>query len=276
MICRAAKVTVGDGLFVFAKWKPGAPPGMFAAEAAGLKELERETAWALRVPDVGSFGDDFLLLEWLERVTPRDPKNVTERLAAGIAGFHQRTLRTGRGRKHRPYGHDLDGFIGALPQKNSPRTTDWPAFYRDCRLLPQIEMARAGGRLTPERERLLMGVIERLPALLDDLPPEVSLIHGDLWSGNYLCALHHRGEDTPYIFDPAVYNAPREMEMAFAELFGGFPPGFMEVYHDYFPLDEGYARRRPLHQLYQLLNHWNHFGEPYGDRCEQVCRHYLV
>lgn len=274
MINRAARVQISTGWTLFVKWRPDAPAGMFAAEAAGLEELGRETAWAVRVPDVQAFGEDFLLLEWREPCRPRDSEEFTARLAGGLAALHRTTLRTGSGRKHRPYGHEIDGYIGALPQKNTPRTTDWPAFYRDCRLLPQIEMARAAGRLTPDRERLLISLLNCLPALLDGMPRESSLLHGDLWSGNFLCSVHD-GEDTPYLIDPAVYNGPREMEMAYVELFGGFPPGFIAAYQEHFPLDEGYARRRPLHQLYHLLNHWNHFGEPYGERSAQVCRHYL-
>jgi len=148
----------------------------------------------------------------------------------------------------------------------------WWEFYRLMRLLPQIEFARQAGRLTPERERLLMGVVEGLPELLSGIPEEPCLLHGDLWSGNCLCA----EGDEPVLIDPAIYLGHREMEIAFIELFGGFPPGFVEQYHNHLPLDGGYARRRPLHQLYHLLNHWNHFGEPYGEKCVQVCRHYLA
>lgn len=59
---------------------------------------------------------------------------------------------------------------------------------------------------------------------LDDTDPEPVLIHGDLWSGNFLSA-----RDEPVVFDPAVYYAIREIEMAFIELFGGFPPGCMDT-----------------------------------------------
>ena len=42
-----------------------------------------------------------------------------------------------------------------------------------------------------------------------------------------------------------------------------------------YPLDPGYERRRPLHQLYPLLVHLNHFGERYGPDVEGVCRRVL-
>ena len=44
------------------------------------------------------------------------------------------------------------------------------------------------------------------------------------------------------------------------ELFGGFPREFYEAYG---ALDEGYARRKHLYNLYHLLNHLNIFGSGY-------------
>ncbi len=102
-----------------------------------------------------------------------------------------------------------------------------------------------------------------------DFAPAPVLIHGDLWSGNFLTA-----GDEPVIIDPAVYYADREVEIAYVELFGGFPPGLVAAYHAAWPLDPGYTYRRPLHQLYPLLIHLNHFGEEYGAHVDAVCRRY--
>ncbi|MDF2441369.1 MAG: hypothetical protein JWN98_2353, partial [Abditibacteriota bacterium] len=67
----------------------------------------------------------------------------------------------------------------------------------------------------------------------------------------------------PAIVDPAVYRGEREIEMAYCELFGGFDAAFYKAYQRTFPLQENYAQRRPLHQIYHLLNHLNHFGASY-------------
>jgi fructosamine-3-kinase len=170
------------------------------------------------------------------------------------------------------FGLESNNFIGALPQPNAPRTRDWPAFYRDCRLLPQIALARQLGRLSPEREAALMSVVERLPLLLGDFDARPVLLHGDLWSGNFLVA----HGDEPVVIDPAVYYGEREAEIAFVELFGGFPDGLLPAYRAACPLDAGYERRRALHQLYPLLVHLNLFGEGYGPRVDAVCRRYAV
>src|SRR5690606_33584576 len=83
-----------------------------------------------------------------------------------------------------PYGFSGDNVIGRLPQVN-PWRADWPAFFRDARLRPQFERARASGRWRTGWE----APAERLLAQLGDLlpsRPHPSPLHGDLWSGNVL------------------------------------------------------------------------------------------
>jgi fructosamine-3-kinase len=113
----------------------------------------------------------------------------------------------------------------------------------------------AGARLVARGERLL----EALPALLERHRPPASLLHGDLWSGNY--AYTRDGE--PAIFDPATYYGDRETDLAMTELFGGFPREFYAAYQSAWPLDAGYATRKRLYNLYHVLNHFNLFGGGY-------------
>ena len=89
--------------------------------------------------------------------------------------------------------------------------------------------------------------------------PEPSLLHGDLWSGNW-------GADangSPYIFDPAVYHGDREADLAMTRLFGGFGQDFYCAYEEAWPLPRGWERRVDLYNLYHLLNHFNLFGAGY-------------
>jgi fructosamine-3-kinase len=271
MISTAARVDTNDGP-VFAKWRSG-PGGteMFLAEAEGLRVLQ--ATGVVRVPQVLAWGTSaaegaaFLLLEHIAPEIPRDPIAFRDRFAAQLAALH----RTQTTEAHEGYGFPASNFIGVLPQKNGPRRRRWALFYRECRLRPQIKIAREGGKMTPERERLLEKMIDRLDDLLAGMPEESSLLHGDLWSGNFLCA---EGCE-PVLIDPAVYYGPREMEMAFIELFGGFPEGFIAAYDAAYPLDAGYTYRRTLHQLYPLLVHLNHFGETYGPAVERACQAYV-
>jgi fructosamine-3-kinase len=168
------------------------------------------------------------------------------------------------------YGLDHDNFIGELPQLNG-RSADWVEFYRDQRIAPQVSIARQRGLLHRERERLLTRVMDRLPNLFGVHSEPPALLHGDLWSGNYMVA----DGDEPVIVDPAVYYGNREVEIAFTELFGGFPGGFLDAYHEAYPLAPDYRERRALYQLYPLLVHLNHFGEGYGPQVDAVCAHYV-
>jgi fructosamine-3-kinase len=248
------------------KWKRNAPPGLFASEADGLWRL-RQTG-AIRVPAVVASDDHadppWLALEYLPAGRPADERRFAQRFGEALAALHRENPAPDA-----RFGLDRDNYLGTQPQDNTPQA-DWPVFYRDQRLLPQIARARALGLLPPERERLLHQVMERAAELLGEFTPRAVLIHGDLWSGNFLAS-----GDTPVLIDPAVYYAEREIEIAYTELFGGFPSGFHAAYQAVFPLDPGYERRRPLHQLYPLLIHLNHFGETYGPAVEQACRRSL-
>jgi 5-methylthioribose kinase len=78
-----------------------------------------------------------------------------------------------------------------------------------------------------------------------------SLIHGDLWSGNFIS--DENGEVC--IIDPAVYYGHREAEIAFTKMFGGFSHSFYEYYNDYFPLEKDWQKRIDLFNLYPALVH---------------------
>jgi fructosamine-3-kinase len=108
--------------------------------------------------------------------------------------------------------------------------------------------------------------MEELDCFFPDEQPAVSLLHGDLWSGNY--NFDETGQ--PVIFDPAVYYGDRETDIAMTELFGGFPGSFYAAYRSAYPLDADYATRKTLYNLYHILNHLNLFGRGYLSQAEQM------
>ena len=116
------------------------------------------------------------------------------------------------------------------------------------RLRPQLDLAAQNGFRIP------------LPPLklLEGHRPQASLLHGDLWSGNTGFT-----PEGPVLFDPAVYYGDREADLAMTELFGGFPVEFYSAYNEIWPLEQGYERRKPMYNLYHLLNHLNLFGGGY-------------
>ena len=129
----------------------------------------------------------------------------------------------------------------------------------------QLDLAErrgAAARLLSQGERLLLD----LPVLFDSYQPVASLLHGDLWSGNY--AYLPSGE--PTLFDPAVYYGDREADLAMTELFGGFGADFYAAYNNAWPLDSGYRTRKTLYNLYHILNHFNMFGGGYLGQAQRM------
>lgn len=262
-INQAARVTVGRTSY-FVKWNASAPSEMFPTEAHGLRLLA--SADALRVPDViaqgtaDAAGPAFLVLEWIESGR-RGREQAMAGFGEGLAALHRQTSDA--------YGLECDNFIGPLSQPNA-QSAHWADFYRDHRIGWQTTLARQRGRLPKRREDLLTRLMERLPALLAGAGAEPSLLHGDLWGGNYL--VDERG--AAVLIDPAAYYGHREMDLAMSELFGGFSGQFYTAYETTYPT-EGYHDRRALYQLYYLLVHLNLFGESYGGRVDSIAAHYV-
>lgn len=228
----------------------------FASEATGLAAL-RKTG-AIHVPTVLSCGmaqgEARLEIEYLElRGLGRDSGAV---LGQQLADLH-RHLGT-------RYGFDSDNHIGGSRQLNG-WYSEWPRFFADRRLRPQLAWALGNGmdrKLAEQGESLA----ERLPAFFLDYLPQPSLLHGDLWGGN-ASALP---DGTPVIFDPAVYYGDRETDIAMSELFGGFPESFYASYRATWPLDAGYEQRKTLYNLYHVLNHFNLFGAGYLNQARRM------
>jgi fructosamine-3-kinase len=189
-----------------------------------------------------------------------DSDSSAATLGRNLAALHQVTAEE--------YGLDHNNFIGASPQPNTP-TANWVTFFRDKRLGFQMSLAEQRGYLTSRRARLLERIGARLEEWLPARPP-ASLLHGDLWGGNWLTT--DAGE--PALIDPAVYYGHREADLAFTHLFGGFPPTFYAAYQQSWPLTEGYEARQDLYNLYHLLNHLNLFGESYGSGVDAILLRY--
>ena len=236
-----------------------APPGGIGAlesEADGLAALS--AAHALRVPHVIGYGTTggaaYLALEWIERGT--SDARCEGHLGTQLAALHA----VGAER----FGYHRDNFIGATPQTNA-WSANWAEFFRDQRLRPQLARAARGGfagQLAPVAAALL----EAVPRILRDHTPRPSLLHGDLWGGNWFACT----DGTPVIFDPAVYYGDREADLAMTRLFGGFGAAFYRAYCAAAPLPPESALRAELYNLYHVLNHANLFGGAYAGQARAM------
>jgi protein-ribulosamine 3-kinase len=245
----------GDGKQFFIKLNNARSLSMFEAEAAGLQEIR--SSHALRVPEPLCWGKDdssaWLVLEYVEM--GGGLQSSATALGSELAAMHHVSSEQ--------FGWDRDNTIGATPQANN-RSSDWVEFWRRHRLGYQLQLARMNGysgRLQTQGEQL----IERLDMFFPE-QPVASLLHGDLWSGNY--SFDDRGR--PVLFDPAVYYGDRETDLAMTELFGGFSHDFYAAYQEAYPLDPGYGARKSLYNLYHILNHLNLFGGGYLRQADQM------
>jgi fructosamine-3-kinase len=247
---------VGDSGTFFIKLNQAEQLEMFEAEAEGLRALI--AADAIRVPQPICVGSDeqraWLVMEYFE--SGGGDGAAVERFGQQLARMHQAIAPE--------FGWQRDNTIGSTPQINTP-CHDWLVFWRDQRLGFQLQLA---GRHGADRKLLQKGELlqDRMAGLFGGHAPEASILHGDLWSGNY--AITREGE--PVIFDPAVYYGDREADIAMTELFGAFPDRFYAAYNEVWPLDSGYAVRKTLYNLYHILNHFNLFGGGYAGQAERM------
>ena len=266
-IADAAVAAFGDGSRVFVKRAAGLP-GMFEAEAEGLRALAGTQA--IRVPRVLAVSAEALALEMIESA-PRK-HGFAEDFGCRFAALH--------GHRGKACGFPRDNFIGATPQPNRPLDDfweqaapddggGWPAFYLERRLRFQARLAQQRGD-GGELMRMLDGAEARLHELLAAAVEPPSLLHGDLWGGNFI--VDERGEAC--LIDPAVYYGHREADLAMTRLFGGFDSAFYAAYEEALPLAPGHADRLPVYQLYHVLNHFNLFGGGYYEQARRMLRRY--
>lgn len=261
-INNASKLTTSVGQF-FLKWNASAPADMFLKEAEGLQEMYEAKNPYLIIPKViwsksTDTSPGVLLTEFLE--PPKSTSGFDERLGRGIAQLHRKTAAV--------YGFHHSNYCGTTVQDNT-WTKNWTEFYSQRRiwaLLQQIRLVR-GDSATDLK--IYEKLVERMPELLshETVP---SLIHGDLWSGNYLYTAAG-----PALIDPACYYADREMELGMMQLFGGFSARVWSAYQEEFPLPEGWQGRIRLYQLYHVLNHFLLFGGSYGWQALDIAKGYL-
>ena len=244
-INQAFRVCDGHSSF-FVKINDPARIDMFRTEWNNLDHLR--ASQTLRVPRPVCSGttatSSFLVLEYLS--FDEADEQDWHMFGRQLAHLHRS--------QHQPmYGWDEDNFIGLSVQPNSWHKK-WATFFAEQRIGWQLELLEEKNIRLGDMEEIIGGIKLRLI----HHQPYASLLHGDLWRGN-VAFCEHMG----VVFDPASYFGDRETDIAMTELFGQFPQVFYQGYNRVWPLEAGYRERRDIYNLYHLLNHVNHFGEPY-------------
>lgn len=238
------------------------PVDMFKKEANGLKEIA--ISKTIRVPKVISVNDEFILLEIIN--STNRSKSFFEDFGRKFAEMHKYSSDY--------FGLYEDNYIGSTLQINiadCEEKNNWAIFYFNKRLLYQIHLAERNGYLSSELKNPFTSLESKIESILKTKDNTPSLLHGDLWGGNYI--VDENGNAC--LIDPAVYYGHREADLAMTKLFGGFDYKFYNSYNEAFPLEDGYEYRENIYKLYHVLNHLNLFGKGYLGQAIHLIKFYI-
>lgn len=243
----------------FVKWNQSNQFPVFEAEINGLNLLRNALAGFL-VPEMIMVGKDasyaWVVFEYIEETSWKS--GASEKFGQNLAILHQNVANR--------FGLSTDNYIGKLAQPNTQQD-NWCDFFAQNRLHNLLKKSVERGLISSSYIKNAERLQTMLPDIFPDEPP--SLIHGDLWSGNFMEA----GTETVLV-DPAVYYAHREIEIAFTQLFGGFPSAFYQSYFEAMPLAPGFESRADVYNLYPLLVHTLLFGSSYATSVTSILRRF--
>ena len=255
-------ITTKSGKSYFVKTNSNSEKDIFLKEANGLRELAK--ANVIRVPNVIYADVDFIIIESI--IPQTKAKLFWENFGRDFARLHKFTSKF--------FGFYEDNYIGSTPQLNIPseiETVSWVDFYFNKRLLYQYKLAEKNGFAGEELRKSFSQLENKINIALKDCDAKPSLLHGDLWSGNFIT------DETgnACLIDPAVYYGHREADLAMTKLFGGFDNRFYSAYNEAYPLVAGYEYRENIYKLYHVLNHLNLFGSGYYHQALSLIKYYL-
>ena len=234
-------------------------PGMFEKETTGLKILADTKT--IEIPEIIGAAETgkytYLLLQYIEDGV--SSLNFWDNFGKKLADLHRNT--------NDSFGLDHDNYIGSLVQRNNPHP-DFLSFFITQRIVPQLTEAFNKGAFTKSETRYFDSLFNTLHNIIPVEKP--ALIHGDLWSGNYIV----NANGSPCLIDPSVYYGHREADIAMTKLFGGFQPEFYHAYNQAWPMDKDWQKRMNIFNLYPLLVHVNLFGGSYSGQVLQIIRQF--
>lgn len=243
----------------FLKVNHSAPDKMFEREANGLSELKKSNA--IIVPDVIKASNNFLILEFIKG--GNKGRKFWQDFGQRFAILHKFTSKK--------IGFYEDNYLGSNIQINSSYSLkNWAEFFYENRILFQFRLSEKNN-LADKTLRHGIKELEKIIHKILDIRVVPSLLHGDLWAGNFL--VDQTGN--PCLIDPAVYYGHREVDLAMTKLFSGFSNEFYESYNEEFPLEDGYEYRENIYKLYHVLNHLNLFGLSYYRQAISLINYYL-
>lgn len=219
---------------------------VFDGEVAGLKLYKEHK---INAPEVISYGtidnSAYLILSYIE-----EGSGSQADLGRLVSKLHSV--------KADSFGFDFP-YVGTSSSFNNDWTNSWIELFVERRLDVLADDLIKNKIWTSVDLKLYLNARKIIINVLEIRKTKPSLLHGDLWAGNYM--FNHEGR--PYLIDPAPLYGDREFDVAITTVFGGFGDLFYKSYNNEYPLDEGFATRKHFYRLYFLMVHLLKFGNIY-------------
>lgn len=245
----AFKVTTTDDVY-FLLVQRNRDKSFYAAEIAGLNAFEQAGITAPRVIDSGEInGDAFLILSYLDEGTSGSQRELGQL----VAKMHSQQQQDGQ------FGFDLPHEGGDISFDNS-WSESWVEIFVERRMDHLRDELMRKGLWNAEDNKVYEQVRTVMINELEDHHSKPSLLHGDLWGGNYMFLTDGR----PALFDPAPFYGDREFDLGITTVFGGFTQAFYDEYEKHYPLGKGARKRLEFYRLYLFMVHLLKFGGMYA------------
>lgn len=259
-ISSAFQLKTANGRFFLKVNSEPSALNMFHAEQIGLSTIEATGTIAVpKVYMIDKINDKSLILMDFIESKRAEPSDYAQ-FGAKLAELHKATDSV--------FGFSSNNFIGSLTQSNN-KHAGWAQFYWHERIYPQLLLALENGLLNESEVPTKEGSIGLFNKYFVDIKP--SLLHGDLWGGNYLIS----SDGTPFLIDPAVYYGHSMVDISMSQLFGSFGSEFYNTYHEVLPKSDNYKVEIDLYQFYYLLVHLNLFGRGYYSSVSNILKKYF-
>jgi fructosamine-3-kinase len=169
----------------------------------------------------------------------------------------------------RLHDHTRDTY-GKVDISGNHQATDWPAFYRSL----HDHSVHAVEQVT-EIPIKMRRKIEKLHTRLDQYlahSDQPRLCHGDLWGKNVMVNQDDSGAwKIKALLDPNLRYGHCECELAYLDLFDTSTKTFRRDYQAGHKLQDDYHKiRKPIYQLYPLMDNVQAFGQRYVAPLMQV------
>ena len=221
----------------------------YHGEIAGLKLFEKIGVPAPRVIDYGFIdGDAYLLLSYLDEGSYGSQSELA-RIVAKIHKYKSSNNKFGFDYPHR----------GSQTTFSNNWSDDWAEVFLEQRMIPLADQIMDRNLWTNYDYDKYQKVHEIMEKELAKHRSQPSLLHGDLWAGNYMFLK----DGSPALFDPSPFYGDREFDIGIITVFGGFTDEFYEKYNEIYPLDDGYRLRLEFYRLYLYMVHLVKFGNIY-------------